>query len=346
MKFNDHFATIDENMYPVLPTKIDHPIEYVGLIIEPPKNEYNQLHASGNKDLKLKHPNTASSSSALHATPHDPQPVKQKVDASHHSSSLYYQKTEEIIADSFSEMVSENPIERNIPLVVLDSANIGWNYGKTRFSVYGLQLALAYFAQYSHRLEVKAFIPSSYVQKKSNSLMETDDLTILQTLIHKRSLTIVPSGDSDDAYIINYARQHCGFIISNDFFHDHITSLSSNSSMKLSMKLWLNDNRISYTFIDDNQFFINPNSFLSLRFEEMKEKEESSVSPRSTALKARKHALKGIQYLSNSVLEFVKIQRYNEVQQLLMMKAQLYFEVCLSFSFLLFISFLFFPRGY
>eukprot|EP01040_Poterioochromonas_malhamensis_P020044 gene20044-23844_t len=223
----------------------DRAIEYAGLIIEPPKNV---VEASTD------------------------QPNQMQIDGDFPTGEIArlpsVEEKPDLIIDSFSEMVTEYPVDRKVPLVVLDCANIGWNYGNDAFSAYGLQLVISYFKQY--HVEIKAFIPSSYVQKRllynnsssqpqrTNALMQTDDIDILQGLIHKKIITLVPPGDSDDAYIINYARNYSGFIISNDYFNDHLNSLT-NTSMKLSMKLFLTENRISYTFVGKDNFFINPN---------------------------------------------------------------------------------------
>jgi hypothetical protein len=252
-----------------------------------------------------------------------------------------------IIAESFSDMVTEHPTDRRIPLIVLDSANIGWNYGDTAFNALGVQSAVEYFQQFN--VEIKAFIPASYVQKKPtdgskiNALMETDELTILKSLVRQKILTMVPSGDSDDAYIINYARTYSGFIITNDFFQDHLNSLEENT-MKLSLKLWLSENRVSYTFVSGQQFLINPNSLLAHRLESLKEKEESvgrnrlsaavsSPSSSSSSSSALLRANRAVHSLSKVISEFLVLQRYGDLKQLLLMKAKLLFDVRNLFEF-------------
>lgn len=315
----------------------DRAIEYAGLIIEPPKkvvdssiDQPNQMQIDG--DLPT---------SEIARLPS----VEEKPD---------------LIIDSFSEMVTEYPIDRKIPLVVLDCANIGWNYGNDAFSAYGLQLVISYFKQY--HVEIKAFIPSSYVQKRllynngssqpqrTNALMQTDDIDILQGLIHKKIITLVPPGDSDDAYIINYARNYSGFIISNDYFNDHLNSLT-NTSMRLSMKLFLTENRISYTFVGKDNFFINPNSLLSNRLEIFQKDGKTSnnshgnsnsnekngngmipaaASPRSHSSNLN-HLQKTLQFLSKAINELNYLQKYSDMKQLILMKAKLYFEVKLYY---------------
>jgi hypothetical protein len=69
-------------------------------------------------------------------------------------------------------------------------------------------------------------------------------------------VTVVPAGDHDDVYILHYARSNSGFVVSNDFYADHIRKLD-NDSIRLSMSLWLAENRCGYTFVR-GEFMLNP----------------------------------------------------------------------------------------
>jgi hypothetical protein len=95
---------------------------------------------------------------------------------------------------------------------------------------------------------------------KGNSLMETQDVEILNSLVDLGIVTLVPSGDYDDHYILHYARENTAFIISNDFFIDHLAEISVKS-IKNSMEIYLNNNRCGFTFVN-NDFMVNPNSNL------------------------------------------------------------------------------------
>lgn len=119
----------------------------------------------------------------------------------------------DIMEDIFSTMVEDSPTFRIKPLVVLDCANIGWSYGIHRFNVHGVILAIQYFQQLD--IEIQAFIPVSYLRLKprlstddsrENALMVTDEVELLTQLTNNSIVTIVPAGDNDDAYILNYAR--------------------------------------------------------------------------------------------------------------------------------------------
>lgn len=61
-------------------------------------------------------------------------------------------------------------------------------------------------------------------------------------------MVIVPAGDSDDLYILQYARMNDGFVVSNDFFVDHVRSLPSEEASQQA-KVWLEQFRCPYTFI-------------------------------------------------------------------------------------------------
>jgi hypothetical protein len=166
----------------------------------------------------------------------------------------------DIVSKSFDNMTNSE----TQPLVVLDCANIGWCYGKSEFLIDGIELSLHFFRQFDVR--VVAFIPASYIRSKpkdgsrGNGKMETDDITKLQDLVTTNILSIVPAGDDDDSYIISYARQMNGYIISNDHYVDHIEHLT-NQDIQSVMKIWLQEYRCGYTFVG-NKFFINPSSSL------------------------------------------------------------------------------------
>ena len=157
--------------------------------------------------------------------------------------------------------------DSNKPLVVLDCANIGWSYGKNElFNVHGLELVLDYFLKVSILCKVVAFIPSSYVRyrpndgTRGNAKMMTEDIDKLESMIKECRISIVPAGDDDDAYILSYAREHHGYILSNDLYNNHIASIE-NKHVRDIIRSYLNEFRIGYTFVNDT-FYLNPASRL------------------------------------------------------------------------------------
>lgn len=161
--------------------------------------------------------------------------------------------------ETFGEMVVDHPVDRSKVLIVLDCANIGWEYGIDSFSVLGMQLAMDYLM--AMEVDIKAFLPASYMRKNGRRAFNpSEDVSLLDKLTADRTLCVVPSGDSDDAYILNYARENNGFVVSNDQYRDHISSLS-NPSVQLSMRMWLQENRCGYSF-SGSDFVLNPSSAL------------------------------------------------------------------------------------
>ena len=80
--------------------------------------------------------------------------------------------------------------------------------------------------------------------------MQTDDWEALNDLVLNHIVHLVPPGADDDLYILHYARKHCCFVVSNDYFTDHIATLTKqNRSSGNSMKLWIDTNRNSYMFV-------------------------------------------------------------------------------------------------
>ena len=168
------------------------------------------------------------------------------------------------ITEAFNEMTMG---DSNKLLVVLDCANIGWNYGKNElFNVHGLELVLDYFLKVSIICKVVAFIPSSYVRyrpsdgTRGNAKMMTEDIDKLESMIKECRISIVPAGDDDDAYILSYAREHHGYILSNDLYNNHVASIE-NKHVRDIIRNYLNEFRIGYTFVNDT-FYLNPASKL------------------------------------------------------------------------------------
>jgi Zc3h12a-like Ribonuclease NYN domain len=154
----------------------------------------------------------------------------------------------------------------------------GWGYGNDHFSVCGIELAHKYFhkrlAHDSRTFSIVTFIPSKYIRKKpvyntssrcySNPMMETDDVDRLSDMMMKGLITLVPSGDNDDVYILAYARENHGYIVSNDLYADHVRGIN-NISTKHAVRAWIEEYRCGYAFVGtdtDKEFMINPGSAL------------------------------------------------------------------------------------
>jgi hypothetical protein len=246
---------------------------------------------------------------------------------------------------SFVEMVVECPTERDSLLVVLDGANIGYSYGSGVFDAKGLVLAIEYFT--GEKVDIKAFLPSGLCRarprdgSRGNGLMQTDNLDIVHQLVSDGSVSIVPSGDPDDIYIIRYAKDNNGFIVSNDFFADHIRNMDNHSSQQ-SMFHWIRENRCGYTFVGNQEFMPNPASKLSLCISNKRAAESilalstsessfaasSAISATATATGAVMAArAESLDVLTKAIDRMYALRREPELRYLLLARASLYMEV-------------------
>lgn len=172
--------------------------------------------------------------------------------------------------------------------VVLDCANIGWSFGKTDFSTEGLEISLRFFksldihvagnnqqvnncVRNTSSVNVVGFLPASYIRRRpsdgsrGNAKMETDDLSRLDALVSTYDITLVPPGSDDDQFILAYAWKHKYYVVSNDFYTDHVVSLE-DPAQREEARYWLSFYRCSYAFAGAD-FMLNPRSpfFAELR---------------------------------------------------------------------------------
>eukprot|EP00985_Skeletonema_marinoi_P032371 scaffold39118_cov206-Skeletonema_marinoi.AAC.4 len=220
------------------------------------------------------------------------------------------------------------PSPAKSPLIVIDGANIAYNYAesldpsssletnnynqsrynKRQPNPHGIRLAIEYFL--SRKCRVTAVVPTSWYRLRPRSKNEgdakmvTDEVDELRSLREQGFLVACPPGDDDDAYSIALARREedrqkhkatttafheddammdddedgglipesllGGFVLSNDFFHDAVrreeqarkdhhqfysAGVSSLSGRKSSLREWLKQNRISYSFANVGQIF-------------------------------------------------------------------------------------------
>ena len=128
--------------------------------------------------------------------------------------------------------IYQMPSPSTSPLVVLDGANIAYNYAESLHPVLsshrkrepdpkGISIAIEYFLKQSCR--VQAVVPISWYQLKprpadtyhlhnrsrgdSDAKMITDEVEELRNLLHRGFLVPCPPGDDDDAYVLALARR-------------------------------------------------------------------------------------------------------------------------------------------
>ena len=169
--------------------------------------------------------------------------------------------------------------------VVLDAANIGYSTGlpadlsssaaaaaKPPFDVQALQRAIEFFVALG--MHVVAFLPAAFVKKRlsaarkaDNARMVTEEVEALFEMVCSKIITLVPAGADDDLYILHYARKHCCFIVSNDWYTDHINRHEERMGREMgkSMRHWVDTNRSSYLFVQPGgEFMLSPSSSLAL----------------------------------------------------------------------------------
>lgn len=160
---------------------------------------------------------------------------------------------------------SERPKKRT--LIVIDGSNVAHRHGSAtskKFSSAGIQITLDYYLK--RGFDAIAFVPeyvTSYKDVGDNRRLQKagvkgntaskipDDVQLLRDLSDQGLLITTPPQDYDDSYIIQYAMNHGGFIVSNDRYRDHKRKESSE------VRRWLKSHLISFTFISD-EFMPNP----------------------------------------------------------------------------------------
>lgn len=143
--------------------------------------------------------------------------------------------------------MSSSSRDPNKPMIVLDTANICFHHGKTKyFSLDGFFIVYNYF--YSRGHAVKGFLANYMLQESKVKSPHNDSAKVVNQLKNLCDLGLIvttPSQDYDDSYIIQYAKTHSGFIVSNDLFRDHIEKAQD----KKEVSKWIKEHTISFTFV-------------------------------------------------------------------------------------------------
>jgi hypothetical protein len=169
-----------------------------------------------------------------------------------------------------SRAVAINSVSAEGATLVLDGANIGYNYGrwsnphqkktaslKRCFGARGLEIALRYYngddtgashAGTKHR--AVAFLPQRFIESRYQDNL-ADDVPLLLELNRQGMLFITPSGADDDRFIIKYVqtRSNPCVIVTNDNMADHIASASPTE--RDSIRDLVCRRTIKYMFVGD-----------------------------------------------------------------------------------------------
>ena len=150
-------------------------------------------------------------------------------------------------------------------LFVVDASNVALRHGnKETFSCRGVEICLDYLGRRFPGARVALFLPDYLLDAKKVAAKKKlggrpaetpDDVMYLQGLQRRGVLFGTPSQDYDDAYQIEYARNHDGVIISNDLFRDAVDK--QPFMQRAAFRRWLQEHVLSFTFIGD-EFCPNP----------------------------------------------------------------------------------------
>lgn len=197
---------------------------------------------------------------------------------SNHSYSSNEIVSEDLMEKAFNEMAPEMEANAEKVIVVLDCANIGFEYGnQVEFIALGVKIAIDFFAK--HNVSVVGFIPRHFIDSKSStrkgsklntrnlydisSIKHTcDTSSILTDLVWDGKVSVVPSVENDDLYILSYARERNGYVVSNDMYRDHAQTLIE-TGINEGASLWIEERRCGYTFVN-HEFMLNPESNLAV----------------------------------------------------------------------------------
>lgn len=64
-------------------------------------------------------------------------------------------------------------------------------------------------------------------------------------IVFSRTCTAAPPQTDDDSYCVSYARQHDGFVVSNDMFRDQLERCA-DAQQRRTLAIWLQDRVIPY----------------------------------------------------------------------------------------------------
>lgn len=143
--------------------------------------------------------------------------------------------------------------------IVVDGCNVAWNYGECKgFSSQGLELCLDWFLARNFS-KVVAFVPHSYCSPPDGSKRgarsshaaktghyqnRADDVSALLRLHQRGLVRFTPRGGDDDAFIISFAYQSDGWIVSNDNYREFL-----QGAIPPAERDWLLWRKIFYTFV-------------------------------------------------------------------------------------------------
>lgn len=118
--------------------------------------------------------------------------------------------------------------------------------------------------------EVKAVVPETYLDYEHVGNLRRraligievrapqlpDNIGLLRTLRTEGRLIATPQHDYDDSYAIKFAKEHNGYIVSNDQYRDSVEKLPARE--RPAHRQWLRDHVIHFAFANEMEFVPNP----------------------------------------------------------------------------------------
>lgn len=132
------------------------------------------------------------------------------------------------------------PIGLHGKVAVLDAANIAIKFGKDEaFKSEGLWMAREFFLRRGFRVE--AFLGERF-RSGGPSRRRVDDVECLKQWEREGWLHFAPS--YDDPYCVQYAREHDGIVVSNDYYRDLVKADNNQTGLEQ----WIQHNVFPFMF--------------------------------------------------------------------------------------------------
>eukprot|EP00177_Eucheuma_denticulatum_P006264 GFKZ01011421.1.p1 GENE.GFKZ01011421.1~~GFKZ01011421.1.p1 ORF type:complete len:462 (+),score=70.50 GFKZ01011421.1:299-1684(+) len=141
--------------------------------------------------------------------------------------------------------------------VVLDGNGIAKMYGRGNFKFEGIDIALRHYLNMD--VTAIAVIPES----KAQEILDSDrngkfshDRDCLKYFLERNLLSLIPTNKKRMLFIAKYALDRNADIVSNDSFRSVVESQSSKSEQRR-LKIFLEEHRVPFSFVEDH-FIPNP----------------------------------------------------------------------------------------
>lgn len=147
------------------------------------------------------------------------------------------------------------------PHIAVDCANIGFALGHSLYPEKSCVFLVAGIVQcIDSFVELGCHVQGFMSQGRFSTLPKDGGGDRLREYARQGLLTVTPSGDDDDTYIIDWASQYeDGYMVTNDRFRDHQARVYNESKSEgAAFEAWLQKHRITYVFTNKQFSSIHP----------------------------------------------------------------------------------------